>query len=62
MGYRRVVHGIEGVDQEIKQHLLELNRICFNRRQIWLEQSLHLARLEQCIRVYHVRHIYYNMV
>src|SRR5437867_11738860 len=62
MRHWRVMHGIESVDHEIKQDLLELNRICFNRRQIWLEQSLHLARLEQCIRVYHVRHIYYDMV
>ena len=40
---RSVAHGIKGIDHEIDQHLLQLNRIGFNRRQIWVQQSLQLA-------------------
>src|SRR5207253_10391244 len=62
MGGRRIVHGIETVDQEVEQDLLELNRVCFNRRQIWLEQSLHFAGLKHCIRFYHAHHLDHKIV
>ena len=42
--------------------MLQLNRIGFYRRQIWLQQSLHLAGVKRCIRTYHVHHIHYKMI
>ena len=33
---RSVAHGIKSIDHEIDQDLLQLNRIGFDRRQIWV--------------------------
>src|SRR6266542_4017153 len=60
--HRRIAHGIKGIDKEIEQDLLQLDRIAFNRRQIWLEQRLQLARAQHRITFYHVHHVHYKIV
>src|ERR1700726_1578389 len=40
---RRIAHSIESIDNQIDEDLLDLDRIRFDRRQIWLQRSAHLA-------------------
>ena len=42
--------------------MLELNRIGFDRGQIWVEQSLYVTGLKHGIGVYHACHICYKIV
>src|ERR1700680_2503652 len=50
---RRIAHSIESIDNQIDEDLLNLDRIRFDRQQIWLQRSAYLARMKQGIGTYH---------
>src|SRR5207237_3891150 len=57
-----VAHGVEGIDNEIEQNLLQLNWIAFNRWQIRVQKSTQLAGVKHGIRFYHAHHADYSIV
>ena len=57
-----VAHRFKGIDHKIEQDLLQLNRVGLNRRQIRVQQSLHLAGMKYSIPIYHANHARYKIV
>src|SRR5262249_22203558 len=57
-----VSHRIQGINEKIQQHLLQLDRVTFNYRQFWLLYSGQLAGTQHCISFHHCNDVHHEIV
>src|SRR5262245_59249744 len=62
LGRRHITHGIECIDEEIEQNLLDLDRISGKRRQAGAKLTPDSARTLRCLRPDHVHEHPYEVV